>query len=166
VKAAGLEALRKSLAEMVPWLADRVGALTDWHQVAVLSVESNRLPRWYRPGVLLIGDAAHVMSPVGGVGINYAVQDAVEAANLLAEPLRAGRVRVRDLAAVQRVREWPVRVIQWVQGQVQQQIAAPALSGKPFRLPLALRLLLRIPLLRDLPGRMIAFGIRRVRVEG
>jgi 2-polyprenyl-6-methoxyphenol hydroxylase-like FAD-dependent oxidoreductase len=166
VKAGGLDALRRSLADMVPWLADRVALLTDWHQIAVLVVESNRLRRWYRPGVLLIGDAAHVMSPVGGVGINYAIQDAVEAANLLAGPLRAGWVTVGHLAAVQRVRERPVRVIQWIQGLMQRRIAAPALSGKPFRLPLPLRLLLKVPLLRDLPGRMLAFGIRRVRVEG
>ena len=87
LKAAGVEGLRQSLAETVPWLADRVGRFTDWKQASVLSVESSRLKRWYAPGVLLIGDAAHVMSPVGGVGINYAIQDAVETANLLGGPL-------------------------------------------------------------------------------
>lgn len=166
LRAGGLEALRRSLAEMVPWLAGRVGHLTDWKQVAVLAVESSRLPRWYEPGVLLIGDAAHVMSPVAGVGINYAIQDAVEAFNLLAEPLQKGSVGVSDLAAVQKRREWPTRVIQAFQGQVQRQIAAPALAaGRPFRLPLLLRILLRLPVLRNLPGRLIAFGIRRVRVK-
>ena len=92
------------------------------------------------PGVLLIGDAAHVMSPVGGVGINYAIQDAVEAANLLGGPLKEGRLRVSDLAAVQRRREWPTKVIQRFQGVMQRQIAAPALQGdRPFRPPWWLR---------------------------
>ena len=107
------------------------------------------------------------MSPVGGVGINYAVQDAVEAANLLAGPLREGHVDVRHLEAVQRRREWPTRAIQAFQGLIQRRIAAPALrEGEAFRLPRLMRLLLRVPLLRDLPARMIAFGVRRVRVEG
>jgi 2-polyprenyl-6-methoxyphenol hydroxylase-like FAD-dependent oxidoreductase len=115
--------------------------------------------------VLLIGDAAHVMSPVGGVGINYAIQDAVEAVNLLAGPLRRGAVRVGDLAAVQRRREWPTAVIQRVQGVMQKQIVAPALqAGRSFRPPWWLRVLLRLPVLRDLPARLVAFGLRRVRV--
>ncbi len=167
LRAGGVEALRRALAEMVPWLADRVERLTDWREVSVLSVESSRLARWYKPGVLLIGDAAHVMSPVGGVGINYAIQDAVEAANLLGGPLAGGQVRVSDLAAVQQRREWPTKVIQRLQGVMQQRLAAPALqAGKPFQLPLWLRLLLRLPVLRDLPARIIGFGIRRVRVQG
>jgi 2-polyprenyl-6-methoxyphenol hydroxylase-like FAD-dependent oxidoreductase len=166
VRGAGIEALRHALVEIVPWLADRVGHLTDWRQVSVLSVESSRLRRWYAPGVLLIGDAAHVMSPVGGVGINYAIQDAVEAANLLAGPLRRGEVRLRDLAAVQRRREWPTWVIQRFQAVVQSQIAGPALrAGRTFRPPWWLRVLLSLPLLRDLPARLIAFGPRRVRVR-
>jgi 2-polyprenyl-6-methoxyphenol hydroxylase-like FAD-dependent oxidoreductase len=166
LREAGVEALRTSLAELVPWLAGRVDELRDWKQVSVLSVESSRLPCWHKPGLLLIGDAAHVMSPVGGVGINYAVQDAVEAANLLAGPLKRGRVSEGDLAAVQRVRERPTRVIQAVQGFLQRTIAGPALeTNKPFRLPLALRIVQRLPILRGLPGRMIAYGIRRVRVE-
>jgi 2-polyprenyl-6-methoxyphenol hydroxylase-like FAD-dependent oxidoreductase len=166
VRAAGIQAVRQSLAETVPWLADRVDRLHDWKDVAVLSVESSRLERWHKPGLLLIGDAAHVMSPVGGVGINYAVQDAVEAANLLAEPLGRGDVKESDLAAVQMRREWPTRVIQKFQGFMQANISAPALQpGREFRLPLPLRILLRLPLLRDLPARMIAFGVRRVRVD-
>src|SRR5262249_28818209 len=112
VRAAGIEALRQGLVEGIPWLKDRAGLLEDWKQVAVLNVESSRLQRWHRPGLLLIGDAAHVMSPVGGVGINYAVQDAVEAANLLAGPLRQGAVTEAELSAVQRRRERPVRLIQ------------------------------------------------------
>jgi 2-polyprenyl-6-methoxyphenol hydroxylase-like FAD-dependent oxidoreductase len=167
LRTAGVEALRASLAAMVPWLADRVALLTDWKQTSVLSVESSRLPVWHKPGLLLIGDSAHVMSPVGGVGINYAVQDAVEAANLLAEPLRAGKVTDADLAAVQSRREFPVRVIQRFQRFLQGQIAGPALqSDKPFRVPLLMRWGLKLPGLRNLPGRMVAFGVRRVRVEG
>ena len=167
IRSGGLEALQRSFAELVPWLADRVGLLTDWKQVAVLSVESSRLKRWHEPGLLLIGDAAHVMSPVGGVGINVAIQDAVEAANLLAGPLKEGRLSERVLAAVQAKRDWPVRAIQGFQDRIQKTIVSQALQGgKPFRLPLALRVLLRLPILRDFPARMIAFGARRVRVEG
>jgi 2-polyprenyl-6-methoxyphenol hydroxylase-like FAD-dependent oxidoreductase len=165
LRSAGVEALHSSLANVVPWLADRVHLIKDWSHVAVLSVESSRLARWHKPGLLLIGDAAHVMSPVGGVGINYAIQDAVEAANLLAEPMRKGQVQASDLAALQKRRERPVKVMQRFQGIIQNRIAAPALqSGKPFRLPLLFRILLKLPLLRRLPARMIGFGIRRVHV--
>jgi 2-polyprenyl-6-methoxyphenol hydroxylase-like FAD-dependent oxidoreductase len=167
LRAGGVETLRTNLVRLIPWLADRAETLQDWHQVSVLSVESSLLPQWYRPGVLLIGDAAHAMSPVGGVGINYAIQDAVETANLLAAPLKEGRAAVSDLEAVQRRRVRPTKAIQRFQGLLQQQIAAPALRGdKPFRPPLLMRLLLKLPFLRDLPGRMIAFGLRRVHVEG
>jgi len=110
LRAQGLEALRRSIVEIEPRFAKHVEHLTDWHQLSLLSVESSRCPRWYKPGLLLIGDAAHVMSPVGGVGINYAIQDAVVAANVLAGPLKAGRVTLADLAEVQRQREWPTRV--------------------------------------------------------
>ncbi|GEM_PF-1175808 len=111
----GLEALRRSLRGLLPELADRLDTLTDWRQISLLSVESNRLRRWYRPGLLLIGDAAHAMSPIGGVGINYAIQDAVVAANVLAGPLASGWLRLRDLAEVQRQRELPTRLIQGFQ---------------------------------------------------
>jgi 2-polyprenyl-6-methoxyphenol hydroxylase-like FAD-dependent oxidoreductase len=162
----GVQALRRGLVERVPWLADRVEVLKDWKQVSVLSVESSRLRRWYQPGLLLIGDAAHVMSPVGGVGINYAIQDAVEAANVLSGPLHNGRVALSDLAALQKRREWPTRVIQTFQAFIQKRVIATALDeSAPFQLPLILRLLLRFPYLRDLPARLIAFGPRRVRVE-
>jgi 2-polyprenyl-6-methoxyphenol hydroxylase-like FAD-dependent oxidoreductase len=138
---------------------------------ALLSVESSRCPRWYRPGLLLIGDAAHVMSPVGGVGINYAVQDAVVAANVLAEPLEVGQARVvdldvRHLAAVQRRRELPTRLIQRAQALIQQQVLARALrSNEPFAPPLPLRLLLRVPVVRTIPSRIVAFGFWPVRVK-
>jgi 2-polyprenyl-6-methoxyphenol hydroxylase-like FAD-dependent oxidoreductase len=162
----GLEAFQRAVAAVVPWLGDRVGQLSDWQKMTLLSVESSRLRKWYLPGLLLIGDAAHVMSPVGGVGINYAIQDAVAAANLLAEPLLRGEVHVGDLAAVQRRREWPVRMIQAVQGFLQRNIVAKALDrGKPFQPPLPMRVLLRIPLLRDLPGRVIGLGFGRERAR-
>ncbi len=97
VRAAGLEALRQGIAESAPDFADRMAELQDWKQVSMLSVEANRLPRWYRPGLLLLGDAAHVMSPAGGNGINYAIMDAIAAANILTAPLQAGQVSVADL---------------------------------------------------------------------
>jgi len=168
---AGIEALRQSYAEVVPELADRVRHLEDWRQVSLLSVESSRCPRWYRPGLLLIGDAAHVMSPVGGVGINYAIQDAVVAANVLTEPLKKGQSQLKDLdvrhlAAVQYRRELPTRVIQALQVQIQQRVLAPALaSAQPFAPPAFLRLLLRVPFLRALPARIIAFGVWPVHVR-
>ncbi|HEY0377164.1 MAG TPA: FAD-dependent oxidoreductase [Pyrinomonadaceae bacterium] len=166
LRAKGLEAFRKALAEAVPELGDRVELLTDWKQVSILSVESSRVRRWHIPGLLLIGDAAHVMSPIGGVGINYAIQDATVAHNVLARPLLAGKVEEKDLAEVQRRREWPTRVIQRFQTIIQQRVVAAALSaGRTFRLPLALRILLKIPGLRNIPARLIAFGLRRVRVE-
>ncbi len=166
LRAKGLEAFREALAEGVPELGDRVELLTDWKQAAILSVESSRLKRWHIPGLLLIGDAAHVMSPVGGVGINYAIQDATVAHNVLAGPLLAGKVEEKDLAEVQRRREWPTRVIQRFQTIIQRRVIAAALqAGQTFRLPLVMRLLLRIPGVRNIPARLMAFGLRRVRVE-
>jgi 2-polyprenyl-6-methoxyphenol hydroxylase-like FAD-dependent oxidoreductase len=162
----GLEALRRSIAELAPEMKERVGHLQDWKQVAVLNVESSRVPRWYKPGLLLIGDAAHVMSPVGGVGINYAIQDGVAAANLLVGPLKRGDVKVGDLQAVQRRRELPTRIIQRVQTLVQQNIIAAALDpNRPFRLPLVVRLFLRIPVLRNIPARLIAYGFWPVHLK-
>lgn len=163
--AKGIVAIRQTIVEVEPGLAKHVESLTDWSQLSLLSVESNLCPRWHKPGLLLIGDAAHVMSPVGGVGINYAVQDAVVAANVLIAPLKGGRVTESDLAEVQRQREWPVRVIQRVQTAMQNNLIAKALSSQePFRVPWFIRVLLRIPVLRTLPARMIGFGPRRVRL--
>ncbi|MCC6178676.1 MAG: FAD-dependent oxidoreductase [Chloroflexi bacterium] len=156
LRTAGLPELRRQIATLMPEFADRVETLQDWRQVSLLSVESGRVQRWYRPGLLLIGDAAHAMSPVGGVGINYAIQDAVVAANVLTEPLRRGRLRLRDLAAVQRRREWPTRIIQMLQGLMQERAVRRALSGDgSIRPPAALHL----PMVRDLPARIIGLGI-------
>ena len=159
LKEEGVSALRDSVAALAPELADRVAELRDWGQGSLLSVESDLLRRWYRPGLLFLGDAAHVVSPVGGVGINLAIQDAVVAANVLAGPLGRGKVRVRHLRAVQRRREWAVRLIQGAQELAQRHVVADALhADEQFELSRLLRLLLRTPLLRDLPARLIAYG--------
>lgn len=165
LRSAGIERLHRELLALMPWLGDRVKGLTDWRQVAVLSVESSRLPEWHRPGLLLIGDAAHVMSPVGGVGINHAIQDAVAAANVLCEPLRVGEVTEQHLRAVQKQRELAVRIVQRMQSVVQNHIVVPALDERQEpRLPLALRIMTRLPWFRNLPARMIAFGVFRPRL--
>ena len=166
VRAAGLEALRNSIVAIEPSFAKHVASLTDWHQLSLLSVESSRCPRWYKPGLLLIGDAAHVMSPVGGVGINYAIQDATVASNILSSPLKSGRLGVSDLARVQSDREWPTRIIQAAQSAVQKRVIANVFnSPNGLRIPALLRLAVRIPFLRDIPARMIAFGIHRAHVS-
>ena len=165
LKSEGIEALQRSIATTVPWLADRVSHISDWRQVNVLSVEASRVATWHRPGLLLIGDAAHVMLPVGGVGINCAIADAVEAVNVLTEPLRTGQVEESHLAEVQRRRERFTKIIQRFQAEVQAGIASALVGGKPFRPPLPVRLAARIPVLRNLQARLTAFGIKRVRLE-
>ncbi|HEX2181550.1 MAG TPA: FAD-dependent oxidoreductase [Rubrobacteraceae bacterium] len=167
----GIEALHRGFGELIPEFAGRVEHLKDWSQASLLSVESSMCPRWYRRGLLLIGDAAHVMSPVGGVGINYAIQDAVVAANVLSGPLKESQARlvdldVRHLAKVQRRRELPTRLIQRAQALIQQQVLARALrSDEPFAPPLPLRLLLRVPIVRNIPARIVGFGFWPVRVK-
>lgn len=162
LRSQGLQALKKSIVEVVPELENRIHNLQDWSQIAFLSVESNLVKRWYRPGLLLIGDAAHVMSPVGGVGINYAIQDAVVAANVLTKSLQNHHVKISDLAKVQHQRELPTRIIQTFQTLIQKRIFAPILAeDSTFRPPL----LLRLPILRDLPAKLIAFGIFPVHVQ-
>jgi 2-polyprenyl-6-methoxyphenol hydroxylase-like FAD-dependent oxidoreductase len=165
VKADGLAAFRRSILTILPWLGDRVGLLQGWDDISLLSVQASRLAHWHRPGLLFIGDAAHVMLPVGGVGINCAIADAVEAANVLAKPLRDGAVEERHLAEVQRRREGVTKVIHAFQARIQRGMVAAFESGRMFRLPLPLRLILRIPGLRNLPPRVPAFGVRRVRLE-
>ncbi len=124
VKAKGLPAFRDAVVEMSPFLRDRIGEIKSWDDVKLLTVAVDRLRQWHKPGLLCIGDAAHAMSPVGGVGINLAVQDAVATANMLAAPLKAGRVTGELLEAVQRRRSLPMRVIQWLQVQVQNNLLA------------------------------------------
>jgi len=162
----GIEALRKAIVEITPEFSDRVSQISDWHDCSLLSVESDRLPRWYREGLILIGDAAHVMSPVGGVGINYAIQDAVVAANILSGPIRSGRLNLNDLASIQREREWPTRVIQAFQTVIQKRVISSALSStEGLKVPFIVRLLLQFPLVRDLPGRFIGLGVRSVHLS-
>jgi 2-polyprenyl-6-methoxyphenol hydroxylase-like FAD-dependent oxidoreductase len=162
----GIEAFRQRVREVAPFLT-AAGALASWDDVKLLSVQVSRMPRWYRDGLLCIGDAAHAMSPVGGVGINLAIQDAVAASNLLAEPLREKRLCTDDLAAVQRRREWPARVTQLAQIAVHNEVLAPVLAGTaaPADLPLPLKLLQRLPLLRRLPARLVGIGVRPERVR-
>jgi 2-polyprenyl-6-methoxyphenol hydroxylase-like FAD-dependent oxidoreductase len=164
----GIEGLRRRILEIEPRLAKNVESLTDWHQVSLLSVESSLCQGWYEPGLLLICDAAHAMSPVGGLGINYAVQDAVVAGNLLTKPLLDGRVTTDQLRAVQRKREWPVRIIHAFQTQLQKRVIATALRAqeqKTLHISWFIRVFTRIPFLRDVPPRMMALGVVRVRVE-
>jgi 2-polyprenyl-6-methoxyphenol hydroxylase-like FAD-dependent oxidoreductase len=163
VHAAGLEALRAEVAAVIPELKDALpGALPDWHAVSLLSVEASRVRRWYRPGLLLIGDAAHVMSPVGGVGINYAIQDAVVAANVLARRLRQGRrlpgrgIGTAPLVWVQLQREIPTRFIQTLQNLVQKRLLTSVSQSRFAVLP---GWLLRTPVLRDVPVRIVGFGL-------
>jgi 2-polyprenyl-6-methoxyphenol hydroxylase-like FAD-dependent oxidoreductase len=167
----GIESLHRGFAKLIPEYAGRIEHVKDWKQASLLSVESSICPRWYRPGLLLIGDAAHVMSPVAGVGINYAIQDAVAAANVLSRPLKESQERLVDLdtrylAGVQRRRELPTRLIQRFQALIQQRVLAPALrSNEPFAPPLLLRLLLRVPVLGNIPSRIVAFGFWPARVK-
>ena len=164
----GIEGLRRRILEVEPRLKKHVEFLTDWQQVSLLSVESSRCSRWYLPGLLLIGDAAHAMSPVGGLGINYAIQDAVVAANLLTRPILNGRVTIDELKAVQRKRQWPVRIIQALQTQLQKRVIATALMAAEqpgLTIPWFVRVFTRIPFLRDIPPRVMALGVARVRVE-
>jgi 2-polyprenyl-6-methoxyphenol hydroxylase-like FAD-dependent oxidoreductase len=169
LRAAGLEAFRRAISGLEPRLARHVESLTDWHQLAPLSVAFSRCRRWYRPGLLVIGDAAHVMTPAAGAGIKYAIEDAVVAANVLSVPLAARQVTVRHLAAVQRQREWPVRFIQ-AAGALAQRTLLPVAFRFPrdgqrqLRVPRLLRWIFRVPIVRDLPARMVAIGLWRVRV--
>ena len=161
VRARGLEAFRADIAGLAPYLHDRVHELASWDDVKLLTVAVNRLNTWFRPGLLCIGDAAHAMSPVGGVGINLAIQDAVAAANILVPRLREGGATVDDLRAVQRRRESPTRRTQRLQVAIQNRIIVSVLgrtiTPKP---PFAVRLLEWFPILRRLPARIIGMGFR------
>lgn len=157
----GLPAFRENLAQLAPFVADRVGELQDWEPVKLLTVQVDRLRQWSRPGLLCIGDAAHAMSPVGGVGINLAIQDAVAAANLLAVPLRDGRLTSDDLHMVQMRRDRPTRVTQRMQLFIQNRVIKRVLGDEgPLVPPLPLRFLTRFPPLRRIPARLIGIGFR------
>jgi 2-polyprenyl-6-methoxyphenol hydroxylase-like FAD-dependent oxidoreductase len=161
IREKGLPAFREGVAQLAPFAADRVGELQDWNAIKLLTVKVDRLPQWYRPGLLCIGDAAHAMSPVGGVGINLAIQDAVAAANLLAAPLREGRVAIEDLRRVQERRMLPTRLTQRMQLFIQNRIIHRVLgSTDRLALPFVVKLLARFPFVRRIPARMIGMGIR------
>jgi 2-polyprenyl-6-methoxyphenol hydroxylase-like FAD-dependent oxidoreductase len=161
VKAKGLPAFRDAVVEMTPFFKDRIGEIKDWDDVKLLTVTIDRLRQWHRPGLLCIGDAAHAMSPVGGVGINLAVQDAVATANILAGPLKAGNVVDDLLASVQQRRSLPMRAIQRIQVIVQNMLLAPALaSAERPTLPFPIKLMTWFPILRRIPARVIGMGFR------
>src|SRR6266446_6234836 len=167
IKTRGLDAFRADITSTAPFLSDRVGELTDWEPIKLLTVMVDRLRQWYRPGLLCIGDAAHAMSPVGGVGINLAIQDAVAAANRLWLPLREGRLTTEDLRQVQRRREWPTRVTQWLQLLVQRRVITTTLGRRGGRLtpPRLVRLLARFGSLARIPARLVGVGVRPEHVE-
>jgi 2-polyprenyl-6-methoxyphenol hydroxylase-like FAD-dependent oxidoreductase len=161
VRQRGLLEFRSTIRDLAPWVGERVDELKTWDDIKLLTVAVDRLTSWYRPGLLCIGDAAHAMSPIGGVGINLAIQDAVAAANILAVPLRAHAMAPHYLRAVQKRREWPTRVTQAIQVFVQNRVIARVLGStqKPTP-PLAAKLLNWVPWLRRIPARLLGLGIR------
>jgi 2-polyprenyl-6-methoxyphenol hydroxylase-like FAD-dependent oxidoreductase len=167
IRRRGLDAFRASVAALVPVEAGRVAEIRGWDDVKLLTVKVDRLEQWYRPGLLCIGDAAHAMSPVGGVGINLAIQDAVAAANLLWRPLREGGLTPDHLGQVQRRRQWPTRVTQGLQIAIQRRIITRVLRQGRGRLapPLFVRWLGRCAVLRRLPARLVGLGIRAEHIE-
>jgi 2-polyprenyl-6-methoxyphenol hydroxylase-like FAD-dependent oxidoreductase len=166
VKADGLAAFRKRVLFMSPFLADRIGELKSFDDIKLLSVTVDRLRQWWRPGFICIGDAAHAMSPIGGVGINIAIQDAVAAANRLAGPLKTGKVGDNDLRAIEDRRRFPARLTQSIQLTMQNQIIRRALAGtKRPKPPLLFKLFDRIPALQRIPGRLLAVGVRPEHVQ-
>ena len=165
MQARGIEDFRAAIVEIAPFLRDRVAEVRDWDDVKLLTVRADRLRKWYRPGLLCIGDAAHAMSPVGGVGINLAIQDAVAAANMLAEPLRQSGVNVGHLAKIQRRRAFPTRLTQRMQGVIQKQVWRGLGNSEPTRPPWPLRLLERTTLPCRMRTRFIAVGFRPEHVK-
>jgi 2-polyprenyl-6-methoxyphenol hydroxylase-like FAD-dependent oxidoreductase len=167
IRTAGIAAFRSDVAKAAPELSGAVGTLQDWEQVKLLAVSLDRLERWWRPGLLAIGDAAHAMSPVGGVGINLAVQDAVAAANILAGPLAAGKDPDTLLKRVQERRLFPTRVIQAAQKAVHDRVLTPLVLRRAVlsKVPLPLRLFQRFPVLRRIPARLVGLGVRREHIR-
>jgi len=162
VRTEGIEKVRATIGRLVPAFTDRLGELATMDDLKLLTVGVDRLEKWWRPGVLCIGDAAHAMSPIGGVGINLAIQDAVAAANILAAPLREGRLTDADLAAVEARRLFPARATQAAQVFLQNRIIAPSLAaaGGEIEVPLVVRLMQWLPFLRRLPARLMGMGVR------
>jgi 2-polyprenyl-6-methoxyphenol hydroxylase-like FAD-dependent oxidoreductase len=161
VKAAGIAAFQADIRSLSPFLGERVQEVKDWDQVKLLTVAVDRLKRWHRPGLLFIGDAAHAMSPIGGVGINLAIQDAVATVNILGPHLARGQLTPAHLAEIQRRRQWPTRVTQALQVFVQRRVIGRVLGGsKPLRPPAAVKLFQRFPILRRLPARLLGLGVR------
>lgn len=161
IKARGLEGLHHDILQLGPFLSDRIGELDDWSKIKLLTVQIDRLKKWYRPGLICIGDSAHAMSPAGGVGINLALQDAIATANLLANKLKEGPVSLDDLSLVQRRREWPTRVIQRVQAFIHKNVVTGRTTGgSNDALPFPIKLLQWFPPLRGLPALMIGMGPR------
>lgn len=158
VKARGLDQFRQDIGLIAPFLADRVHEIKDWDQVKILTVQINRLRRWYRPGLLCIGDAAHAMSPAGGVGINLAIQDAVAAANILTLPLLRGDLSVGPLAAVQRRREFPTRVTQAIQSFAHRGFSRVFMNPGPIKAPWQAKVLTRIPGIHRALGYAVGMG--------
>ncbi|HEY3153357.1 MAG TPA: FAD-dependent oxidoreductase [Candidatus Binatia bacterium] len=160
------EMFRAEIIKLAPYTRDRVRELRGWDDVKLLTVRVDRLLEWFRPGLLCIGDAAHAMSPVGGVGINLAIQDAVAAANVLFKPLREGLLTIDHLRRIQKRRELPTRVTQWLQVAVQRRIIARVLvETGSFEPPLAVRLLAKVSFLRRIPARIVGLGIRPEHID-
>jgi 2-polyprenyl-6-methoxyphenol hydroxylase-like FAD-dependent oxidoreductase len=161
VRRDGLAAFRNKIVALAPYLRDRVGELAEWDDIKLLTVAVDRMPVWHKPGLLCLGDAAHAMSPIGGIGINLAIQDAVAAANVLAPRLRQGPVSEDDLRTVQRRRDFPTKWTQRLQVLVQNRVIGRVLDRQgPLRAPLLLRLIGRCPYLQRFPARLVGMGLR------
>ncbi len=166
IKSRGLENFRAAIAEAAPFVTDRLHELASWDDIKLLTIAIDHLKKWHKPGLLCIGDAAHAMSPIGGVGINLAIQDAVAAANLLSRPLKGKNMTENDLHRVQKRRLWPARMTQSLQIMMQNQIFSPIISGKANSAPpLLLRLMIGIPFIRRIPARLIGMGFRPEHIQ-
>jgi 2-polyprenyl-6-methoxyphenol hydroxylase-like FAD-dependent oxidoreductase len=165
LRQSGLPALQQDIVKIAPFLSDRVSEIQNWDGIKLLSVQINRIERWHQPGLLCIGDAAHAMSPAGGVGINLAVQDAVAAANMLAKPLREGNVSEELLAQVQERREFPMRVTQRIQVAAHKGMMAVFENPGPAKAPWQLKLVVNLPWMQRLLGRMVGMGVRPEHIQ-
>jgi len=166
IKSTGLEAFKKNIAELAPIVAFSVDELKDWEQIKLLSVTVDHLTTWYKEGLLCIGDSAHAMSPVGGVGINLAIQDAVAAANVLVPAFKQGVPSTNDLAKIQKRRSFPARMMQRFQVALHRKVIGPVLKAKGhFKVPFILRILNRVPVLQGIPARIVGIGFRSEHVK-